>query len=240
MTTRRPIAVTIAAVLALVATACSGGSDATIDANAVTTTSLATTSSSEAVESSTTSSTEGTTTTTAETTTTTASTNTASTATTEAVDEYVLALAPEGLMVVEAGTGSTNMLAFDSAQSIVVNAVTDLLGPASNQGPGSSECGNGQDFVATWDGQIMLEFADGAFIGWSTRPGSTLTDLAGIGWGTSLATLRNHWAVTVEESTLGTEFSTSTDGAGYHGLLSDDTDAALIEDLWAGSICTFR
>ncbi len=226
------------AVVAFVLSACSGGSDVNVEADGTSTTGSSTTTTSTTTSSTTgddsTSSTESTTTSTETTTT------TAQTTTTEETNEYALALAPDGLIVVEQASGSTNTLPFGSAQSIVVNAVTDLLGPPSETNAGSVDCGNGQDGVAIWDDAIMLEFAESSFIGWSLRQRSTLTTSNGIGLGTTLATLRSGLSVTVDESTLGTEFATTTDEAGFGGLLTDDTDSAVVSDLWAGSICVFR
>ncbi len=240
MKLRRPLTIVLA-VVAFATAACSGGSDSSeadttsSSAVATTSTSAATTSSIDA--SSTTSQEE---TTTTESTTTESTTTTVPTTTTEAENEYALALAPDGLMVVEQATGSSNTLSFGSTQTIVINAVTDLLGPPSSSDVGTDECGNGQDFVAIWDDSIMLEFSQSSFIGWSLRPGSTLTDRVDVGWGTTLATLQGQWSIMIEESTLGTEFSTSPAGSGYGGLLSSSDDTAVVEGLWAGSICVFR
>lgn len=238
MNTRRHRALAAALAFTFVASACSGGSDDTTAADGTTTSAPGTTAPSSTTGETTT--TEATTTTASTEAETTTSTTAAETTTTEEQLEYVLALAPDGLTVVEASTGSTNLLPFGSAQNIVINAVTDLLGSPSQVGEGSPECGNGQDFVATWDDDIMLEFAESSFIAWSIRPGSSLTNMAGIGWGTSLATLQDTLAISIEETSLGTEFATGNDASGYGGLLTDGSDAAVIDGLWAGPICTFR
>ncbi len=229
---------TIAALAAasLILAACSGGSDDPTAADGSSTSAVST------AEATTTSSTGDETTSTSSSSSTSSvetTTTTAATTTTETEDEYALGLSPEGLLVVEKSSGSTNPLTFGSGQTIVLGAVTDLLGPPSELGPGSDECGNGQDFVAVWDNQIMLEFSQSSFIAWSLRTGSTLTDLTGIGLGSSLSTVQSDWQVTVEESTLGTEFATSGDGTGYGGLLGV-TDVETVEQLWAGPVCVFR
>ncbi len=237
MTTRNTLAVTAITTLALVLSACSGGSDATTDAGAgSSTTAAAATSSSSTSEATTTTVDTTTTTTEPETTTTGAETTT----TTEAQDEYALALSSDGLVVVEVASGSTTMLPFGTTQDIAINGVTNLIGPPTEVNPGNPECGNGQDVVAIWTDSIMLEFAESTFIAWSLRPGSTLTDLSGVGLGMSRPDLEGRWAISVDESTLGTEFTTAIDGAGYGGLLTADTDSGVIDGLWAGPICAFR
>lgn len=167
------------------------------------------------------------------------STGVSSTTTTLAIPAVVLALAPDGLMLVDGETGSTTQLLFGTAQDTVVSAVDVVLGEVGVVNPGNAECPNGQEAVAVWSG-IQLEFAADQFMAWSLSPGSTLTDMTGVGLASPVSELTASWDVTIFESTLGTEFNTDVDGAGFGGLLSDSTDTGTVDAYWAGPICTFR
>jgi hypothetical protein len=123
----------------------------------------------------------------------------------------------------------------------VVRGVGAVLGPPDQTAEGNPECGNGQGATATWTEEIAIDFdPDGRFLSWILRPGSALTDLTGVGLGSSYDELVASWAVDVEDTTLGREFATSPDGTGLGGLLEGDGAGAEITELWAGPICAFR
>ncbi|MBK5268332.1 MAG: hypothetical protein JJE47_12945 [Acidimicrobiia bacterium] len=161
------------------------------------------------------------------------------TTTTLAVATVVLALAPDGLTVIDGDTGSTTQLPFGTPQDSVVSAVDAVLGEVAVVNPGNAECPNGQEAVAVWSG-IQLEFAGDQFMAWSLNPGSALTDMTGVGLDSPVSELTASWDVTMFESTLGTEFNTDVDGAGFGGLLTDSSDTATVAAYWAGPICAFR
>ena len=188
---------------------------------------------------STTSTAADTTTTTITSATTTTTAPEASTTTTAPVPAVVLAVAPDGLMLVDSDTGSTTSLLFGTAQDQVVAAVDATLGEPGVVNPGNVECPNGQTAVGAWN-DIQLEFDVDGLMAWSLNPGSTVTDMMGVGVGSTLAEVQAGWNITIFESTLGTEFNTDVDGQGIGGLLSDASESAVVDAYWAGFVCTFR
>ncbi|MDH5421188.1 MAG: hypothetical protein OEY55_05245 [Acidimicrobiia bacterium] len=163
----------------------------------------------------------------------------ASTTTTVPVPAVVLAVAPDGLMLVDSETGSTTALLFGTPQDDVVAAVDSTLGETGVVNPGNVECPNGQIAVGAWK-DIQLEFDAEGLMAWSLNPGSAVTDMMGVGVGSTLAEVQAGWNITIFESTLGTEFNTDVDGQGIGGLLSDASDTAVVVAYWAGFVCTFR
>ncbi len=163
----------------------------------------------------------------------------ASTTTTAPIPAVVLAVAPDGLMLVDSDTGSTTPLLFGTAQDQVVAAVDATLGEAGVVNPGNVECPNGQAAVGAWN-DLQLEFDVDGLMAWSLNPGSTVTDMMGVGVGSTLTEVQAGWNITIFESTLGTEFNTDVDGQGIGGLLSDASESAVVTAYWAGFVCTFR
>ncbi|MDH3308756.1 MAG: hypothetical protein OEO77_14735 [Acidimicrobiia bacterium] len=160
--------------------------------------------------------------------------------TTTTTVELAVALAPDGLMLVRQDNGSTTSLLFGSPQETVLTALENVLGPAGDVGPGIAECPNGQDAVGIWPNIINVEFAGGEFLAWSLLQNSTLTDMTGVGLGSTLAELTSTWNITVLEGTLGTEFYTEPAGMSIGGLLSASSETAIVTAYWAGPICAFR
>ncbi len=155
-------------------------------------------------------------------------------ATTEAAS---LALDSDGLRVV-AESGSTTALAFGRPLPDVVAAVSRLRGEPSDQGV-SPECGAGPLDVASWPGGLTLYGQNGAFAGWAVGgPASdeTLTTMTGAGIGSTRVDLYSAYDVTVQETSLGTEF----DAGGLYGLLTGPGPDATVTALWAGVSCNFR
>jgi len=173
------------------------------------------------------------------TTTTAAATTTSAVTTTSAAAPPVVALAPDGLLLV-AANGSTTPLLFGAPQADVLAALEAVLGAPAEVGPGSAECPNGQDAAAAWPDTIQVGFSLGAFQSWTLRPDSTLTDMTGIGIGSSRADVEASWSITVQDTSLGVEFFTAVDGSGYSGVLSDSSPSGVVTNLWAGHACIFR
>jgi len=121
-----------------------------------------------------------------------------------------------------------------------MSGLVHALGTPTENGPGTAECPNGQDWVAVWPDTILAGFQGGTLLTWSLRPDSTLTDMAGIGIGSSIDDVEAVWTITIQESSLGVEFFTAIDGSGYGGVFSDSSPAAVVTNLWAGPSCIFR
>jgi hypothetical protein len=176
-----------------------------------------------------------------------------SSTTEEVVEEEVIetptgpidvALGPDGLILVEGAGGATTFIDFGTTTAIVLEAVEAAIGPPNEIQEGNTECSNGTAFVARWTDSISLDFnAEDQFLAWTALPGSGLTTMSGIGLGTTRQEVEDSIVVTVEETTLGTEFNSGTamDGsAGLGGIFDGDAATAVVTDLWAGSICAFR
>ena len=151
--------------------------------------------------------------------------------------ESLLALSGDGLQLVGDQTGSTNPLVFGTEMALVEEAVTSILG-APLESVENSECGSGPQTITQWPNGLTLHAAGGEFIGWSASANTdaALTTMAGVGIGSTRSDLEAAYAVEVSESSLGTEFSTGD----LFGILSSSGPDAVIENLWAGTVCNFR
>jgi hypothetical protein len=159
-----------------------------------------------------------------------------STSTTAGGDETdaTLALAPDGVVVGDA-------LTFGTARAEVVPAVIDALGESSEEGA-SEECPAGEMYSIRWSDDaedLLLDFQDDRFVGWSIGASSELRTEAGIGIGSTRAELETEFGeVDIDESsTIGIEFLLPDSLA---GLLDGEAPDSLITDLWAGTTCIFR
>jgi hypothetical protein len=128
----------------------------------------------------------------------------------------------------------TDKLAFGTAKAATIAALTRALGrPPGEQGT-NEECGGGALEFATWPDEITLLFESGSFAGWEER--GKLKTAGGIGLGSSRADLASLPGLEVEESTLGTEFTSG----GLGGILESGSPAAKVTNLWGGATCVFR
>lgn len=152
-----------------------------------------------------------------------------------------IALAPDGLRIVNTTTGSTRLVPFGTAEADALVAIGPLVAGVATRSE-NTECGAGPTQFAAYPDGLQLAFQDGAFAGWwlDTPEGAAapvLSTMDGLGIGITrdgfddLGTL-----VTVEETTVGTEFAAGE----IYGLLSGPEPAARVTDLWAGVSCIFR
>ena len=155
----------------------------------------------------------------------------------DAATDSLLALAGEGLRVVDEQTGSTVALDFGTEMATVEEAVTRIAGEPTESGE-NRECGAGPQIITQWSNGLALHAADDEFIGWSTRSDAeaALTTMTGVGVGSTRSELEAAYTIEVIESSLGTEFSTGD----LFGILSSAEPDAVVEDLWAGTTCNFR
>ena len=153
-----------------------------------------------------------------------------------ATADPVLSVAPEGLRLFDPASGSARPLSFGLPAEQVLAVIEASRGPAERGT--NDECGAGAMEFARWPDGLGLAFQDGVFVGWSLddRAGGVLTTSSGIGPGSSRREMEEVYEVTVEETTLGTEFRVGE----VSGLLDGPGRDARITNLWAGVACLFR
>jgi hypothetical protein len=143
-------------------------------------------------------------------------------------------LASDGLGVIAGGVA--RQLAFGAARARVLTEVGAVLGEPAEQGM-QEECPAGPLYQVSYAGGLQVVFQDGAFVGWFAQSGSTLRTAREIGPGSTLAQLKAAYPATkVEETSLGHEF----DAGELWGIVTDTTDAGLVEVIFAGINCIFR
>ncbi|KQN24844.1 hypothetical protein ASE86_00675 [Sphingomonas sp. Leaf33] len=157
------------------------------------------------------------------------------TATQPAATQPVVAVDEEGLRLVDRLSGRTRPIPFGTSRSDTLAALARRGSPDVGT---NAECGAGPLGFARYRDGLMLQFQDDRFAGWSVdrTARGTVTTMAGIGPGSTRAALKSAYAITLPDSTLGTEFAAGAMG----GLLDGPGPQARITDLWAGVTCLFR
>lgn len=154
-------------------------------------------------------------------------------------DSLALALDPEGFRFVDPASGSTHLLEFGTRREAVVGAVANRRGQSTDRGI-NTECGAGPLAFESWEDGLTLWFSDDSFAGWIIdgrgEGAGYYTTMAGVGAGSSRASLSDAYDVQIEETTLGTEFSAGE----LFGLLDGAQADATITTIWAGVSCLFR
>lgn len=148
----------------------------------------------------------------------------------------VLAVEEEGLRLFDAGSGSARPLAFGLPTEQVVTALEGILGKAERGT--HSECGAGSLDFANWKDGLSLLFQEGRFVGWALdeRGGGTVSTASGIRPGSTRRELEAAYQITVDETSLGTEFMAGA----ITGVLDGKGPDARITNMWAGVNCVFR
>lgn len=141
------------------------------------------------------------------------------------------ALDGEGLRMV-IPSGATRLIAFGSERQVVENAIGRALGKGGTRSS-NAECGAGPMQFSTIDG-FTLNFQGGKFVGWNIDGALGLTTFNGMGVGSNRAVLEQSRVITMQDSTLGAEFSTG----GIGGFLDGEGDT--VSMLYAGTQCFFR
>jgi len=146
-----------------------------------------------------------------------------------------LAVDGEGLRLFDRVTGSASPLPFGTPRTRALAALAFLGAPDTGT---NGECGAGPLQYANWPDGLGLFFQDDTLAGWTlgTRGKGGVATAAGIGPGSTRAALEDAYVAKVEQTTLGTEFTTG----GVSGLLDGKGQAAKITDMWAGVSCVFR
>ncbi|WP_353930185.1 hypothetical protein WJM97_18090 [Okeanomitos corallinicola TIOX110] len=149
-----------------------------------------------------------------------------------------LALSNDGIMTVNAQTGSTRNFTFDSDLAITKNVVTAILGQPKETSE-NAECPAGKLTTITWPNGFAINAAENKFVGWSVRPqteSAKLTTMSNIGIGSTVKDLQAAYNIKVFDSSLGVEFNVGQ----MSGLLSKNAPDGVITELWGGTNCIFR
>jgi hypothetical protein len=149
----------------------------------------------------------------------------------EAVEPMV-ALASDGL-----GLGAGRRATFGMPRAVVTGMLAKMLGNPIEEGD-DQQCGAGALSFASFRGGLGLYFENDKFVGWDLdgRDGAQFATASGLGIGATRKQLDAAGPVTIEDSTLGIEFS----AGGLSGLLSSRDPEGEITNLWAGATCIAR
>ena len=147
-----------------------------------------------------------------------------------------IAVEAEGLRLVDVQTGAARPLPFGMPKDQLLALLESFRGPAD--GGTNSECGAGPLDYAVWADGLTLHFQDDRFAGWALDPRAedAHATMSGIGPGSTRRELEAAYDVTVEQTTLGTEFT----AGGLSGVLDGEGPEARVTSMWAGVSCVFR
>ncbi len=159
--------------------------------------------------------------------------------------QFALALSPNALQMVNQTTGSTTEISFGTSFNQTVKSITSILNSSPKVNI-NSECGAGPLKFATWDNGLTLLFKqtkeDWFFVGWAANktnhPHKGLTNMAGVGIGSTRKEMESATQIKVMKSTLGYEFSTKSED--LFGIFDGPSQNAKITNLWSGVSCNFR
>jgi hypothetical protein len=98
-----------------------------------------------------------------------------------------------------------------------------------------AECGPGPLDFATWDKGLRANFQDGKFVGWTGAVDLKIAE--GIGFGSKRSSVEAAYHPKVEQTSLGTEFTTKD---GLSGVFESEAKDAAVSDIWAGMTCIAR
>jgi hypothetical protein len=145
-------------------------------------------------------------------------------------------LAPGGLGLALDG-GVTRPVTFGMPRATVTRMLATALGNPIEEGD-NQECGAGALAFASFRGGLGTYFQDGKFVGWDLdgRDGGHFATAAGIGIGSTRKQLESAGTVTIEDSTLGIEFSAGA----LSGLLTSREPDGEVSNLWSGTTCIAR
>lgn len=170
--------------------------------------------------------------------------NTVAPATNDSAAANSQAPATDGPRVVLTGTGiipgSGPEIAFGASRTDVMAAAAGPLGRERALNAIEDCSGAGPAQAADY-GALVLFFQQDRFVGWEQREASARPHIAtqsGGSVGNTRATIATGLGgpITVEQSTLGTEFNRGE----ISGMLASERPDALVERLWAGMNCAMR
>ena len=175
-----------------------------------------------------------------------------STATIETINTHKLVLTTNALQLVQRKTGSTIEIPFGKPIDQMIEITTTALQSKPSSIVINNECGAGPLKMASYNNGLTLIFqqkksdkanseTDWKFAGWymgiSSGNAQKVSTMAGISIGSTRAEMESAYVITVSQTTLGYEFSTSS---GLYGIFEGPEKAAKIISLWSGLSCNFR
>ncbi len=146
-----------------------------------------------------------------------------------------LAVEAEGLRLFDPASAAARPIPFGTARAQVMTA---LAARGAAETGTNGECGAGPLDFATWADGLTLWFQDGVLAGWALNGAAegAASTAAGIAPGSSRAELESAYAVTVEQTSLGTEFAAGE----LFGIIEGDGPEGRVSAMWAGVSCNFR
>ncbi len=148
----------------------------------------------------------------------------------------LLALAGDGLMLVNSESGSTRAISFGMPASSAIDMLTAVAGAVVERGT-NEECGAGPVEYVSFNNGLQIVLQKDQFLGWTVRArDDTLRTMSNVGLGSTRAELEAVYAAEIAPSTLGMEFM----AGGLQGILESSAASAKITDLWAGVACVAR
>lgn len=137
-----------------------------------------------------------------------------------------------------AGDGLTvagKPVAFGTARADALKAISAGMGGAPEKQDSLEDCGPSPLASASWNKGLQVYFQEDKFVGWSGAV--DLKTAKGIGFGSPRSALEAAYHPRIEQTSLGTEFTTDD---GLSGTLDSDARDAAVGDVWAGMTCVMR
>lgn len=160
----------------------------------------------------------------------------------------VLVLSINELRYVDETTGSSREISLGTPEDQLLGVVNRLLNLKQPKIGINSECGVGPLKMVTWSNGLTVMFKKNKlnniweFVGWSVGSGTAqvpkITTMANIGIGSTRAEVEGAYAIKVDKTSLGHEFSTLA--GGLYGIFSGPGKDATVTSLWSGTSCVFR
>lgn len=141
---------------------------------------------------------------------------------------WILAVEDGGLRLVNGNTGATRAVPFSTSPDDVLPMVTRMLGEPTihrNVEPCNLH-------AASWPG-LMLRYDDQSLAGWWLGADSEITDMAGIGVGSTVAEMREVYETEFQES----DFGTLILAGGLVGIVPDQNPGSTIQFMYSGVPC---
>lgn len=145
-----------------------------------------------------------------------------------------IVLEGDGLRLIDPETTHATPLPFGTERALVIRAIGLGMGGVPDETGRLEDCGPGPLDTATWKKGLQLYFQAGKFVGWGGAV--DLKTMNGIGFGSTRKELEDAFETSVEQTSLGTEFS----AAGMSGVLDSDKPTAQVQEIWAGMTCVAR